>query len=226
MRDPWEATGLVLGVLEEIGESAKDATKDFFGDNEKSIEYISSPSESKSKLIKGTAEALESILNTLTGIFAEPFNTDDEANEILNPYQGESIEFMLKPISSKPNLVALTAKGTDNDPKTVYLDIDKIIVKKEQGYPIVHTFNLEKNNIKVHMDKELSLKIDEEALRKQINEVFRKPLNEFAIENCEENCNVLPTERAPIIIENEINKIQKMQLKYLRKRESNHKKEN
>ena len=83
MKDPWEATGLVLGVLEEIGESAKDVTKDFFGDSEKSIEYISSSSESKSKLIKGTAEALESILNTLTGIFAEPFNTDDEANEIL-----------------------------------------------------------------------------------------------------------------------------------------------
>eukprot|EP00826_Nyctotherus_ovalis_P019301 TRINITY_DN1592_c0_g1_i1.p1 TRINITY_DN1592_c0_g1~~TRINITY_DN1592_c0_g1_i1.p1 ORF type:complete len:282 (+),score=67.70 TRINITY_DN1592_c0_g1_i1:166-1011(+) len=132
LRGPWEATGLVLGMLERIGESATGATKGIFGDSGDS-ESDGDPAGSETpELVRETEEALRKVLRTLTRIFAEPFRTEDEheMSAVVGGIGEGAIEFVLKPVPAMPHIASLTARGMANNPRTVYLNTDKFIKKE------------------------------------------------------------------------------------------------
>jgi hypothetical protein len=185
LRDPWEATGLVLGMLEKISESAKGATKGIFGDCDSSEdEYLG---QEKSELLKDTEEALSKVLRTLTKIFAEPFKTkDDEINEVVGKPREGAIEFVLKPVVGMPHLALLTTRGIEKGPKTIYLNTNKFIKKKDTENNPPYQFNIQKRNITVHMEKGFNVVVDERALKREIIEAFKKQeenIKELIIDN-------------------------------------------
>lgn len=187
LRDPWEATGLALGVLEKIGESAKGATRGIFGDCDTSEDEDDLPKLETPELIRETEEALSKLLKTLAKIFAEPFKTkDDEINEVVGKMNKGAIEFVLKPVVGMPYLASLTTRGISNDPKTIYLNTDKFIMKKTAETVSPYQFSIKKQNITVHMDKGFNVVVDERALKREIIEAFRKRgenINELAFES-------------------------------------------
>ena len=187
MRDPWEATELVLGMLEKIGESAKETTKGIFGDCDSSEDELESSEDKTPELLKDTEEALSKVLRALTKIFAEPFKTkDDEINEVVGKPSKGAIEFVLKPVIGMPHLASLTTRGIDNGPKTIYLNTDKFIKKKDAENTSPYQFSIQKKNITVHMEKGFNVVVDERALKREIIEAFKKQeedINELRVGN-------------------------------------------
>eukprot|EP00826_Nyctotherus_ovalis_P058388 TRINITY_DN801_c0_g2_i1.p1 TRINITY_DN801_c0_g2~~TRINITY_DN801_c0_g2_i1.p1 ORF type:complete len:535 (+),score=114.72 TRINITY_DN801_c0_g2_i1:685-2289(+) len=146
------------------------------------------------ELIRKTNTVLEVLLRSLTGIFITPRSREDDG----------LVELLIKSVAGTVDLVALTIRGVENSPTTIYLKMNEIFKKRSVARPSL-AFSLNARQSKSSreiMRGGFEITIDENELKRQVSEELNKT-NQY--------CRGCVVENIPEKLSTEIQQIQKVQ---------------
>jgi hypothetical protein len=129
----------VIGTLEKLSSSTKAAEGYIFKEKKeapvvKLVTKESQPSNIATGVLRGAGALLKSLFDAILGIFVEPV-VGGKKGGFKGAMKGVGkgvIGLVLKPVHGTLDLVALTARGITNTPKTIYLKVSSIFKKKER----------------------------------------------------------------------------------------------